>query len=289
MDLENFKSSLSLVFGYFNDLRYRRCGGSRENIVHDIRDCPFSNEVLILSSIGNNLLCASFCRVIDWLKFATRKLEKEDFTSLSLFLWQLLEARNFEIIQRKTISPQDALIHACTLHKGFRAHNLVCASLLLRGSSTERLVSISRSMSMRYGGLRSKRRPSEQWFVTLRTWCARGVFFKAIKLCFANETWVVGSNSTNPRFWIGYIVYWAQFSGFENDKYLVNFFWLITKKKKQNPNNNVINVTRIQTTHETMNTLIIKSAHEIQYRVNFILVAQISSIIINHPSITQTW
>ncbi|PPD92586.1 hypothetical protein GOBAR_DD10469 [Gossypium barbadense] len=67
-----------------------------------------------------------------------RKLEKEDFTSLLLFLWQLWEARNFGIIQRKTISPQDALIHARTVHKGFRVHSLLCVSLLLRGSSTER-------------------------------------------------------------------------------------------------------------------------------------------------------
>ncbi|KAG8503930.1 hypothetical protein CXB51_002240 [Gossypium anomalum] len=107
-----------------------RCGAETETLLHALRDCPTSREVLSIGGWSSSFISKSYDHCIDWLEDLMRVLDKRAMADLMTILWNCWNNRNNFIFRGKEEKAQLIWERASNLSKEFRICNMLNEPLI---------------------------------------------------------------------------------------------------------------------------------------------------------------
>ncbi|MBA0869540.1 hypothetical protein Goshw_029771, partial [Gossypium schwendimanii] len=107
-----------------------RCNNSEETLIHVMKDCPKTREILVAGGLNNSLLNRSYINCIDWLEDAFRVLDNKSAADFLTLLWNSWNDRNNMVFKGKMDAPVIIWERAQTLSKDFRIYNLTEPAVL---------------------------------------------------------------------------------------------------------------------------------------------------------------
>ncbi|KAL4297182.1 hypothetical protein GQ457_12G013370 [Hibiscus cannabinus] len=82
------------------------CGKDIETVLHALRECPSTQEVLQVSGLERLLPQGPFSTGLQWLEEATQVLDTQQFTFMLVLLWNIWNKRNRWVHQNQLIPPK---------------------------------------------------------------------------------------------------------------------------------------------------------------------------------------
>ncbi|KAL4348523.1 hypothetical protein GQ457_17G007670 [Hibiscus cannabinus] len=82
------------------------CGKDMETVLHALRECPSTQEVLQVSGLERLLPQGPFNTGLQWLEEATQVLDTQQFTFLMVLIWNIWNRRNRWVHQNQLIPPK---------------------------------------------------------------------------------------------------------------------------------------------------------------------------------------
>ncbi|MFQ6663641.1 hypothetical protein Gotur_031084 [Gossypium turneri] len=107
-----------------------RCGAETETLLHALKDCPTSRDVLSIGGWSRSFISKNYDRCIDWLEDLMRVLDKRAMADLMTILWNCWNNRNNFIFRGKEEEAKQIWERASNLHREFRICNLLKEPLL---------------------------------------------------------------------------------------------------------------------------------------------------------------
>ncbi|KAA3477110.1 reverse transcriptase [Gossypium australe] len=83
------------------DKSCQRCGAEAETLLHTLKDCPISREVLFLGGWSESMLSKKYDHCIEWLDDMMRVLDKKAMADLMVLIWNCWNNRNNFIFRGK--------------------------------------------------------------------------------------------------------------------------------------------------------------------------------------------
>ncbi|KAL1172601.1 hypothetical protein V6Z11_A05G358800 [Gossypium hirsutum] len=109
----------------------QRCGVEAETLLHALKDCPTSREVLSLAGWSERMVSTKYDYCIDWLEDMMRVLDKKAMAYLMVLQWNCWNNRNNFIFRGKEEEATVIWERARALSEDFRICNLLKEPLLL--------------------------------------------------------------------------------------------------------------------------------------------------------------
>ncbi|KAH1063719.1 hypothetical protein J1N35_028706 [Gossypium stocksii] len=104
---------------------YPRCKNIEETLIHALKDCPMTREILTLGSLNNRLLDGSYDRCIDWLEDVLRELDAKAAVDFFTLIWNCWNSRNKLVFHGKEDTALVVWEREKALSNDFRIYNLV--------------------------------------------------------------------------------------------------------------------------------------------------------------------
>lgn len=101
-----------------------RCNNAKETLVHVLRECMKSREILMLGGIDGRLLTSEWDTNIDWLETMIRLVDGKAFECLVMLLWNIWNSRNNLIFRGSSEDSKLVWESALSFCRDFRIHNL---------------------------------------------------------------------------------------------------------------------------------------------------------------------
>lgn len=109
-----------------------RSNGNEETLIHALRDCIKSREVLMNEGFDNRLLSDEWHTGIDWLEGVMKFLDSKVFECLTMVLWNIWNSRNNNVFKGVVEDSRRVWDSALTFCNDFRIHNLNQGALISR-------------------------------------------------------------------------------------------------------------------------------------------------------------